>query len=171
MSNVIQLIPATDGPRVDSRTIAHQLGTDHRSSFRLITRYESSFQQLGLLRFEIAKPVQGTAGGRPQSYALLNEDQCYLLLSLSRNTQRVVDLKVKLVQAFSEARRAGAVQSLSVWYQLQAVQVEEKNSAAKGSYGSRLMNNRKREKAGLQRELARLEAQVVIPLFPTEAVA
>ncbi|MEV5456685.1 hypothetical protein, partial [Streptomyces sp. NPDC052535] len=45
------------------------------------------------------------------------------------------------------------------------------NSAAKGSYGSRLMNNRKREKAGLQRELARLEAQVVIPLFPTEAVA
>ncbi|MBH1477329.1 Rha family transcriptional regulator [Bacillus velezensis] len=171
MSNIIQLIPAGDGPRVDSRAIAEHLGTDHRSSFRLITRYVEGFKQLGLLRFEIAKPLEGSVGGRPQSYAQLNEDQCYFLLSLSRNTQRVVDLKVRLVQAFGDARRAGTVESLSVWYQLQAVQVEEKNSAAKGSYGSRLMNNRKREKAGLQRELARLEAQVVIPLFPTEAVA
>lgn len=70
-----------------------------------------------------------------------------------------------------ELLRTGQRQAMSVWQQLQAAQVAEKDSAAKGSYGSRLMNNRKREKAGLQRELARLEAQVVIPLFPAEAVA
>ncbi len=133
-------------------------------------RYRKEFERLGRVGFQI-QPFQTSGGQQTREVALLNEDQCYFLLSLSRNTQRVVDLKVRLVQAFSEARRAGVVQSLSVWYQLQAVQLEEKNSAAKGSYGSRLMNNRKREKAGLHRELARLEGQAVIPLFPDEAAA
>lgn len=70
-----------------------------------------------------------------------------------------------------ELLRTGQRQAMTVWQQLQAAQVAEKDSAAKGSYGSRLMNDRKREKVGLQRELARLEAQVVIPLFPNEAAA
>lgn len=70
-----------------------------------------------------------------------------------------------------ELLRTGQRRAMTVWQQLQAAQVAEKDSAAKGSYGSCLMNDRKREKAGLQRELARLEAQVVIPLFPNEAAA
>ncbi|HDS1582158.1 TPA: KilA-N domain-containing protein [Stenotrophomonas maltophilia] len=70
-----------------------------------------------------------------------------------------------------ELLRTGQRRAMTVWQQLQAAQVAEKDSAAKGSYGSRLMNDRKREKAGLRRELARLEAQVVIPLFPGEAAA
>lgn len=37
---------------------------------------------------------------------MLNEDQAYFLLSLSRNTERVVDLKLNLTIAFGEARRA-----------------------------------------------------------------
>ncbi len=41
-----------------------------------------------------------------QNGALLNEDQAYFLLSLSRNTEIVVELKSKLITAFSEARRA-----------------------------------------------------------------
>lgn len=37
-------------------------------------------------------------------FALLNEDQAYLLLTYSRNTARVRVLKVRLVKAFREAR-------------------------------------------------------------------
>ncbi len=170
MSNIIHLTTVDREPRADSVQIAENLGTTHKATIQLVRRYLGVFQKLGRVPFEMRSFA--TAGGeQTREVALLNEDQCYFLLSLSRNTPRVVDLKLRLVQAFSEARCAGAVQSLSVWYQLQAVQVEEKNSAAKGSYGSRLMNNRKREKAGLQRELARLEAQVVIPLFQNEAAA
>jgi phage regulator Rha-like protein len=171
MSNIIQLIPAGDGPRADSRTIAEHLGTDHRSTYRLISRYAKSFERFGHLRFEIADGDRPQGGGKSARFALLNEDQCYFLLSLSRNTDRVVELKANLVQAFGDARRAGEIQALSVWQELQAVQIAEKGSAAKGTYGSRLMHQRRREKAGLQHELARLEAQVVIPLFPAEAVA
>jgi hypothetical protein len=35
----------------------------------------------------------------------LNEDQTYFLLTLTRNTAQVVDLKQRLVQAFSEFRK------------------------------------------------------------------
>ena len=37
-------------------------------------------------------------------FALLNEDQAYLLLTYSRNTARVRELKVRLVKAFRDAR-------------------------------------------------------------------
>jgi len=70
-----------------------------------------------------------------------------------------------------ELLRTGQRRAMSVWQQLQAAQVAEKDSAAKGTYGSRLMHQRRREKAALQHELARMEAQVVMPLFPAEAVA
>ena len=39
-------------------------------------------------------------------FALLNEDQAYLLLTYSRNTARVRELKVRLVKAFRDARIA-----------------------------------------------------------------
>ena len=45
------------------------------------------------------------AGGNAERYALLNENQTYLLLNLSRNTEVVVALKSKLITAFSAARR------------------------------------------------------------------
>ncbi len=39
----------------------------------------------------------------------MNEDQALFLLTLRRNTERVVELKLRLIKAFGEARRAAAV--------------------------------------------------------------
>lgn len=159
MSNIIQLIAVDREPRADSREIAERLGTGHRSAYRLITRYAGKFKQFGDMRFEIAKPESGSAGGRPQSYALLNEDQCYFLLSLSRNTAKVVDLKANLVQAFGEARRAGAAQELTVWQQLQALQLADTDSLARASFGSRLMLERKEVLPSLRQRRLQLEQE------------
>ncbi|MGG4776070.1 Rha family transcriptional regulator [Paenalcaligenes sp. Me52] len=101
----IQLV-GKDEPRVDTRILAEYLGLQHRSVFALVTRYKSDFQELGHVRFEIAKLQLEPLGGRPQKYALLNEDQSYLLLTYSRNTARVRGLKVELVKAFKQARNA-----------------------------------------------------------------
>lgn len=94
---------ASNEPRVDSRVIAAQLGRQHRSVQKLLQDYREDFRQLGILRFQIAVI---TGPGQPERYAWLNEDQCYLLLTYSRNTRRVRALKVRLVKAFAEARRA-----------------------------------------------------------------
>jgi phage regulator Rha-like protein len=93
-------------PVADTRVLAEQLGIQHASAFKLVNDYQSDFEQLGVLRFEIGKPA-GPAGGRPDRFALLNEDQSYLLLTFSRNTAKVRQLKVNLVKAFKQARIGG----------------------------------------------------------------
>ncbi|CAG4908311.1 Rha family transcriptional regulator [Paraburkholderia saeva] len=101
---VLALHESRGESRVDSRVIAAHLGNAHKHVRELIEKHCTHFERFGVLRFETAKPLPGSIGGRPERYALLPEDQCYFLLSLSQNTDRVVDLKARLVLAFREAR-------------------------------------------------------------------
>ena len=105
----IALTTCKGEPRVDSRLLAEQLGNQHKNSIDLIERYSAKFKRFGVLPFQTEKPAAGSAGGRPERYALLNEDQCYFLLSLSRNTEIVVDLKADLIAACREARDRASV--------------------------------------------------------------
>lgn len=103
---MLPLVVVKEVARVDSRIIAGQLGTKHKNTFELILKFESEFQELNHLLFKTAvgKRVQG--GGNAERFALLSEDQAFFLLALSRNSERVVHLKLKLVQAFRQARDA-----------------------------------------------------------------
>lgn len=92
--------------RVDTRLMAMHLGNQHRHVMALIEKYADKFRGFSQLLFKSAVGERNQGGGNPERFALLNEDQAFFLLSLSRNSDRVVDLKVKLIQAFSEARRA-----------------------------------------------------------------
>lgn len=105
MNNVITLHPVKNEARVDSRVLAEHLQNQHEAVIKLVDAYKDDFESVGVIRFEIGKPQKGTKGGRPERYALLNEDQSYLLLSFSRNTAHVRKLKVDLVKAFSRFRR------------------------------------------------------------------
>jgi phage regulator Rha-like protein len=99
----LALTTTTAEARIDSRLLAQGFGNKHKAAMALIERYSDRFKRLGILPFKKAV-INGR--GQPERYALLNEDQSYLLLSLSRNTDTTVALKSKLVQAFSNARRA-----------------------------------------------------------------
>ncbi|TKD47331.1 Rha family transcriptional regulator [Azotobacter chroococcum] len=101
MNNAITLVQSNGEARVDSRLLAKQLGNQHESTMKTLKAYEADFREFGILRFEIGE-IKGR--GQPEQYALLNEDQCYLLLTYSRNTAKVRALKVNLVKAFREAR-------------------------------------------------------------------
>jgi phage regulator Rha-like protein len=90
---------------IDSRLLASQLGNQHRHVMALIKKFEDKFNGFSQLLFRNAVGARLQGGGNPERYALLTEDQAFFLLALSRNNTRVVDLKVKLIQAFSEARR------------------------------------------------------------------
>lgn len=93
--------------RADSREIATALGNQHESVLSLLSDYQQGFEELGFFRFEVGE-IQGR--GRPQKFAFLNEDQCYFLPTLVRNSERVVPLKLALVKAFAAARAAMQVQ-------------------------------------------------------------
>ena len=108
MNANIDLTVVDDEPRVDSRLIADQLGVEHESTRKIIEQYQADFDEFGVSRFEIAKPPKGSVGGRPEKFALLNEEQAYLLLTYSQNTAQARELKKRLVRAFSEYRKGAS---------------------------------------------------------------
>tara|TARA_R110002049_G_scaffold309186_1_gene518213 strand:+ start:27304 stop:28038 length:735 start_codon:yes stop_codon:yes gene_type:complete len=101
----IQLTNTKDQPRVDSRVIAEQLNIQHKNLLGIIDSYLDDFVELGTFAFKTRK-----SKGRPTRYALLNEDQSYLLLTYAKNTPLVRALKLNLVKAFKQSREGLAIQ-------------------------------------------------------------
>lgn len=101
----LELVTVKDVPRIDSRLLAASLGNKHRPTLALIDKYREPLETFGHVTFKKADGARKQGGGRAERVALLTEDQALFLLALSRNTDRVVALKVRLVQAFSAARR------------------------------------------------------------------
>ena len=102
--NDISVINLSGELRADSRTFAPKMDLRHRQLMDNIRKYQSKFEELGLLPFEKEARPEGQHGGGDVVYALLNEDQAYFLLTLSRNTDAVVSAKLALVKAFRNAR-------------------------------------------------------------------
>jgi phage regulator Rha-like protein len=91
---------------IDSRLIAQELRIEHENFIETVKKYQKQAEQaFGVLRFETGKPTGGSLGGRPEKYCLLTEEQATFYMTLSRNTPEVVELKIKLVKAFSDAKR------------------------------------------------------------------
>ena len=86
--------------RVDSRLLAPELNHRHRTILENIDKYKSQFESLGHLPFE----TENGYNNIQVRFALLNEDQCYFLLTLMRNNNHIVSAKLKLVKAFRDAR-------------------------------------------------------------------
>lgn len=102
--NDIQLIVNGADVRTDSRDLAGLLYHRHRAIFANIKKYEKELSSLGIVRFETQRLKTEQLGEREHSFALLNEDQCYFVLTLMRNNNQVVAAKLKLVKAFRDAR-------------------------------------------------------------------
>ena len=87
---------------VDSRLIAEDIGIAHNALMQNIRNHQSPIEKdFGLIQFENGI---GT-GNRPIRFCYLTEDQSYFILTLSRNTERVMDAKAALVKAFSRLRQ------------------------------------------------------------------
>lgn len=122
---------------LDSRIIARELGLNHEDWFRNIYH-----KYLQVLENEFGTSVlktEETKSGRKTKFAYLTEDQAIFLATLSRNTERVVHFKVKLVKSFQAARRA-----------LEAVQQIQAHSKAQDAAASRL--------EALEKRLAKMES-------------
>ncbi|GAA0907752.1 hypothetical protein GCM10009552_16100 [Rothia nasimurium] len=164
MSNVIHLVMNDSDVRASSLELAQRLGIQHKNVLGMVRRYASDFKELGRVAFE-TRSFDTAGGAQKRETALLNEDQCYLLLSFSRNTPLIRSLKVELVRAFGRARQAGAAYSMTVWQELQKVQLEDADSRVRASFGSKLMLDRKRALPGLRTRRASLENAFAPDMF------
>ena len=99
----ITIIQSGGELRADSRSFVSKMDIRHRQLIENIRKYQDKFEELGVVAFQTEQPTS-QEGGRPEVYALLNEDQAYFLLTLSRNSDAVVAAKLALVKAFRQAR-------------------------------------------------------------------
>lgn len=133
----------------------------------LIEKYAASFASFGKVLFQKAPSIDSLTGQR-ERFALLNEDQAFFLLTLSRNNARVVALKVKLIQAFSEARRVidqRHTEYLPTYRQLHAVVHKLAGDSANEKFVHMNLNKLVNKTAGLeagQRQKAGLSQQAML---------
>lgn len=99
-STGLVLVQTKTAHRIDSRLLARSLGIQHPNLFAQVKSHKADFEELGKVLFQTGPLPSGQA----EKFALLNEDQSYLLLTYSRNTAKTRALKIKLVQAFANAR-------------------------------------------------------------------
>lgn len=101
---VIHLVEVKKGePTTTTLQIAIGLGIQHASVIKLVRTYLPDFQEFGRVRFEI-QPFITNGGEQFRKYAVINEQQAYFLMTLMRNSPRVIEFKKSLVKAFFEAR-------------------------------------------------------------------
>ncbi len=112
---VTKLVDVQKGePTTTTLQIALGLGLTHKSVIQLVRTYLPDIQEFGRVRFESSNSafemansgfeVRNSNQGRHTRYAVLNEQQAYFLMTLMRNSPRVIDFKKALVKSFFEAR-------------------------------------------------------------------
>jgi phage regulator Rha-like protein len=161
MTQFEPLVSVVSGePLASSLVIARGMQARHKNMLELIRKHAASLEQFGPLAFEtrVAKRPQG--GGSPTEYAMLNEQQAALLISLMRNSDEVVAFKVRLIREFYRMRDALNQRTQNLYQQLQALVAEEVSTQVRASFGSRLMLERKRAIPELRKRRERLEYEI-----------
>lgn len=95
----------------DSGIIAEETNVKHINIKELIIDYESEFKDFGTL----SVLNRESNGGRPEQYYALNEQQATFLLTLMRNSKKVVAFKLALVKEFYRMRQMLLQKSTKDW--------------------------------------------------------
>lgn len=101
---ILDITTQNDTLVVDSRLIAEELGIEHRTLMQTIRKYLDRLERKTPVTFQtdVVKRPQG--GTYEVCYCFLNEAQATLLMTFSRNSDRVLDCKEHLVDAFTAAK-------------------------------------------------------------------
>ena len=102
MKTLINLANVGGQACISSELIAENTGTAARSMSRLINSHKQRLESFGVVRFQITPKTKKTV-------YFLNEDQAIFVLTLSKNSEIVVNFKHKLVTEFSKLRRKQAI--------------------------------------------------------------
>lgn len=97
------VIVEKDKALTTSLHIADGSKANHKAVMQLIKTHIHYFNKFGRVPFEM-RPFETEGGIQSRRIAILNEQHATFLMTLMRNTERVVDFKCALVQAFFETK-------------------------------------------------------------------
>ncbi len=87
-------------PTISSEIIANELGILHKATLQLIRKHQSKIELFGRVEFEM-RPLETNGGVQETTICYLNENQAIFVGTLSKNTEKAVQYKAVLTQAFS----------------------------------------------------------------------
>lgn len=145
--------------RTSSLVLSTGMEQQHRAVIQLTRRHIESLEQFGRVAFEM-QSFRTSGGTQSREVAMLNEQQSTLLICLMRNSPRVVQFKIGLVQEFYRMKAELARREQNLWQQMQALIAKEVGSQVRASFGSHLMLTRKREIPALRDERELLETAI-----------
>lgn len=88
----------------DSRILAIGAGIEHASVIKLITNHLDNIAEFGRVGFQIV-PFETNGGVQKMKICRLNEQQATFVISLMKNTKKVVAFKKELVKQFYKMRK------------------------------------------------------------------
>ena len=91
-------------PLTSSEVISTALNKEHKDVLALAKKYEAGLNEFGPSSFKTKMVNIGSGAQRDKEIALLNEQQAYFLITLMRNSEKVIRFKIALVKAFFEMR-------------------------------------------------------------------
>lgn len=156
MQNIVKII--NNQATTTSLDVAKGVGNEHRAVLKLIKNHKERLQKFGQLNS--ALEVRNPAGGRFTTYFELNEAQATLLLTMMKNTPRVLDFKVVLVEAFFKARALLQNNTMSLLHQHAMLQMVFGSEQEKASDCGRGLAKWKKDKEALQRAIELVEAKI-----------
>lgn len=158
MNPIESVVVVVNGePLASTEVISSGMKQQHASVMKLLRKHQATIEaRHGKVRFEIRLNRRGSR----TEFAMLNEQQAALVISLMRNTDEVVDFKSRLIHEFYRMRDALDQRSQNLWQQMQALIAREVESKVRASFGSHLMLERKRDIPAFDKERARLEAEI-----------
>lgn len=99
---------------VDSRIVSGELGIEHRALIQGIRKYQDQIEHnFKRVAFEMI-PLETSGGIQQATVAFLTEDQALFIATLSKNSDKVVSFKARLVKAFQAMRNSGYVPEHSI---------------------------------------------------------
>ncbi|MEM9924833.1 MAG: Rha family transcriptional regulator [Cyanobacteria bacterium P01_D01_bin.50] len=111
---------------IDSRLIAQELEIKHKNFLATLNKYIDEIEaDWGQVAFQTETVTNSVGASNTAKYALLTEPQATLLMTYSRNTEKVRQCKRQLVKAFDKAKE---IQSSEL--NLRITEVENKLEAA-----------------------------------------
>ena len=142
-----------------SEQIAIGTGQTHQSVLKLLAKYESRFSKHQRVGFEI-RPFETHGGQQVRRVAILDERQAYLLMTMLRNTDRVLDFKEALVDAFMDAKKLLATGQMGL-LQVQAI-LYAKRDSEKGiaSVCGKGLSDWKKKRDALDNAILKVERQI-----------
>lgn len=146
--------------RASTEAIARGYGVQHKNVLALFEKYAEKFATLGTFAFETRRTA-----GTPVRFVLLNQPQSMFLLTLMRNTAKVVDFKLALTQEFLSMAERLHNRDLTMFEKRLRLEAKDQTSLAKASMGSKLMLVRRAEKPTIKKEIQALESEMNQRLF------